>query len=326
MIAIQGATEAGGAMVEEPVYVLAILLGILATLFVTNGHPKGGRIFKVLPLLVFAYFLPAVFSNLGVIPVESPLYTFIKTWLLPASLLLLTLSVDIPAILKLGPKIVLLFLTATAGIVIGGPLAYLVVGLIWPAGVAEVGAEAWKGLAALSGSWIGGTANMVAIGESVGVHDSTFSLMVVVDVAVANVWMAVLLFFAGRDKAMDEKIGADRRDLDELRTKVQEFQAQVARPTSLPDLLLMLAIAIGGTVLATVAADHLPDIGNIVRGFTWIVILVTAMGVACSFSPLRQLDGAGASSVGSLLLYFRVASFGARAEFHRVGQVPALMA
>jgi hypothetical protein len=33
--------------------------------------------------------------------------------------------------------------------------------------------------------------------------------MVVVDVAVANVWMAVLLFFAGRDKAMDEKIGAD---------------------------------------------------------------------------------------------------------------------
>jgi uncharacterized membrane protein len=175
MIAIQGATEAGGAMVEEPVYVLAILLGILATLFVTNGHPKGGRIFKVLPLLVFAYFLPAVVSNLGVIPVESPLYTFIKTWLLPASLLLLSLSVDIPAILKLGPKFVLLFLTATAGFVIGGPLAYLVVGLIWPAGVAEVGAEAWKGLAALSGSWIGGTANMVAIGESVGVHDSTFS-------------------------------------------------------------------------------------------------------------------------------------------------------
>ena len=318
---------ASAPLVEEPMYVLAILLAILATLFVTNRHPRWGKIYKFVPLLVFAYFVPAIFSNLGVIPTQSPLYGFIKKWLLPASLLLLTLSVDIPGILKLGPKVILLFLSATAGIVIGGPLAFLIVGLVWPEGIAEVGAEGWKGLAALSGSWIGGTANMVAIGESVGVRDSTFSLMVVVDVAVANVWMVFLLFFAGRDKAMDDKIGADRKDLDELREKVQAFQAENARPTSLPDLLLMLALAMGSTALATAAVESglLPNIGSIVKGFTWVVVIVTTLGVSFSFTPLRSLDGAGASSVGSVFLYILVASIGAHAEFHRVGEVPALM-
>lgn len=310
-------------MIEDPLSIVAVLLGVLAALFGLQRHPRAGRLFNVVPLLVFAYFVPMLLSNTGLIPLRSPVYDFIKKALLPASLVLLTLSVDIPTILRLGRPAVILFLTATAGIVVGGPLAYLALGGLVPSALGE---EAWKGLAALSGSWIGGGANFVAVGESVGASASTIGMMVVVDVAVANVWMAVLLFFAGRQESLDRKMGADRTRLDEVRDRIEAYQATVSRPTDLPSLLGMLALALGGTALATAAARHLPDLGTVVTGFTWIVILVTTLGVGLSFTRLRGLEGAGASRVGSVFLYLLVASIGAQAELRRALDAPALVA
>lgn len=325
-------------LIEEPVYLLGVLLTILAGLFTLRAMPFGQRLYRIIPLLVFAYFLPALLSNTGVIPTASPLYGFVKKWLLPASLLLMTLSVDLKGILRLGPKVIILFLTATAGIVIGGPLAYLILGsFVDP----EMGEQAWKGLAALSGSWIGGGANFVAIGDSVGAEESTIGLMVVVDVAVANVWMAILLYFAAKDKAMDAKIGADSRSVDELRERVASYQADVAKPTSLADLLVILAIGLGTAALANVvsrgfepfewrgiqfAYDGLPEVGQIISKTTWVVLIVTTVGLLLSFTRLRQLEGVGASAVGSVMIYLLVTTIGAHAEFARVVEVPVLVA
>lgn len=311
------------ALIQDPIGVLAALLAVLALLFGAAGRPAGRKLFKVVPLLVFAYFVPTALSNAGVIPLRSPVYLYVKKWLLPASLLLLTLSVDVPAILKLGRSALIMFLAATAAIVVGGPVAYLLLGGLVPP---ELGEQAWKGLAALSGSWIGGTANMVAIGESVGATDSTMSMIVVVDVAVANVWMACLLYFAGREARMDQAVRADRRSIDELRRKVEEFEAKVSRPATLADLLAILAVAFGATALALKASERLPDVGSIVSGFTWVVLLVTAAGVGLSFTRLRALDGAGAGRIGSVFLYILVATIGAQAEFAQVARAPALVA
>jgi uncharacterized membrane protein len=310
-------------MIQEPMFVLAVLLGVLAILFVVDRHPRLGRVFRYVPLIVFCYFVPTVLSNLGVIPIASPLYAFVKEWLLPSALFLLTLSVDVPAIARLGRPAVILFLTATVGIALGGPLAYLILGSIVPESLGE---EAWKGMAALTGSWIGGGANFVAVGKSVGALDSTLALMVVVDVAVANVWMAVLLWFAGRQQRMDERMGADRRALEDVIARVEKFQAEVSRPTNLPDLLLIVALAFGATAIAHGIARQLPDIGEIITGFTWVVIIVTTVGVALSFTRFRQLEGAGASRIGSVLVYLLVAVIGAGAEFSRVVEAPALVA
>jgi uncharacterized membrane protein len=315
--------EAESAILQSPMAVLVALLGVLAALFVLERHPRFGRVFKIVPLLVFAYFVPAALSNLGVIPTESALYDFVRAFLLPASLLLLILPADLFAIIRLGRNAVVLFLTGTLSVMLGGPLSYLALGWLVPE---HLGEEVWKGLAALSASWIGGGANFVAVGASVGARDSTLGMMVVVDVAVANVWMAALLYFAGREKTLDERIGADRTTLDEVRAESERFQAGVARPTNLPDLLTMLAIAFGVTVGSTALARALPPIGTIVTGFTWVVLLVTTVAVALSFTPLRRLEGAGASRVGSVFLYLLVASIGARADFRRVLDAPALLA
>ncbi|MCB0404848.1 MAG: DUF819 family protein [Bdellovibrionales bacterium] len=309
-------------MIQDPMAVLAVLLVVLAALFSLAAHPRFGKLFNVVPLLVFAYFIPTLLSNTHIIPLESPTYTFIKKWLLPSSLLLLTMSVDIPAIMGLGKKVLYLFFGATAGIVIGAPLAYLAFGWMIPA---EIGDEAWKGLAALSGSWIGGGANFIAIGESVGAKPETINMMVIVDVAVASVWMAVLLYFAGREKEIDASIGADRSALEVLRKKVEAYQLQVARPAKLPDLLTIAALAFGGTVLASWFSKMLPEFGGIVTGFTWVVIIVTTIGVGLSFTDFRKLEGAGASAVGSVFLYLLVATIGAQGNFAAVLDAPAMV-
>lgn len=308
--------------ITEPVQILVLLLTLLAILFSIAQHPQLGKVFRYVPLLVFAYFLPTCLSNLGLIPTESIAYDFVRTWLLPASLFLLTLSVDIPAIVRLGPKVLILFLGATASIVLGGPLAYLLCSPFVPA---DMGDQVWKGLAALAGSWIGGGANFSAIGESVGTSDATLGVMIIVDVAVANVWMAVLLFFAGREKAMDEAIHADRTSLDQLREKIEKYQGEIARPTNLTAMIQIVTLALAVTAISTAIASQLPTIANLISGFTWVVILVTAAGVSLSFTKMRHLEGSGASVVGSLFMYLLIATIGAKGDFAAIGEVPGLI-
>jgi uncharacterized membrane protein len=309
-------------MIVTPLGVLSVLLAVLAAIFFLQRHPAGRRLFSVVPLLVFCYFVPALLSNFGIIPAESEVYVFIRRVLLPASLVLLVLATDIPAVLSLGRDAVVLFLAGTASIFVGGPIAFLALGWMFPTDALD---QAWRGLAALCGSWIGGGANFVAVGESAGATAATMSLMVVVDVAVANVWMALLLLFAGRESRMDARIGADRRRIDAVRERVERYQAEVARPANLTDMLLILAIGIGTTGVVTWIAGFLPEIGTIINGFTWIVCLVTAVGVALSFTRLRTLEGAGASTVGSVFLYLLVATIGASARFsHVMDNLPLL--
>ncbi|MHC4993370.1 MAG: DUF819 family protein, partial [Planctomycetota bacterium] len=156
--AVDAAADQVAPIVEHPVGVLATLLGVLAILFWFGEQTAGRRLFGIVPRLVFCYFVPTALTTLGVLPESSPLYDWIKSYLLPASLVLLILALDVPAILRLGPKAVIMLLAGTSGVVIGAPVALFISKTIMPDALP---ADAWQGLTALSGSWIGGGANMV---------------------------------------------------------------------------------------------------------------------------------------------------------------------
>ncbi len=305
------------AIVNEPLSVLAVLLGVLASLFALQRTALGQRLYRVVPVLLFCYFIPTLLSNTGIIPSNSnhPLYHFITQWLLPASLFLLILAVDIPAILGLGRNVLVLFATAFVSIILAGPLAFFILSGLFDAEHAE---QVWRGLAALSGSWIGGGANMTAIKESVAASDDILAAIVVVDVFVAEIWTAVLFYFAGRELRMDARISADRTALDAVRKKAEAYRAQIDRPTDLTSLLIMLALAFGATAASEKASGWLVEAippNDVFGAFTWKVVLITGLGLAASFTRAQQLEGAGASSVGSVFLFLLVASIGAKANF-----------
>jgi uncharacterized membrane protein len=326
------------ALITNDAVVLGILMLILAFVFVTSHSKRPGwqKFYTYVPSLLLCYFLPSLFTTFGVFdPDVSQLYFVSSRFLLPASLVLLTLSIDLPGIMRLGPKAVIMFLTGTAGIVIGGPLAILVMSAINPDVVGGVGPDAvWRGMTTVAGSWIGGSANQTAMKEVFEVGDDLFSAMIAVDVIVANIWMAVLLYAAGRSASIDARTGADVSAIEDVRRSVEEYRAQVARIPSLTDTMIVLAAGFGVTGLAHFMADiiapwirenapALEDF-NLDSTFFWIVVIATTAGLILSYTRARQLEGVGASRIGSALLYVLVASVGMRMNIRAVFEDPEL--
>ncbi len=318
--------------------VLGILLGILAFVFTTSKseNPFWKKFYKVIPTLLLCYFIPSIFNSLGIISGEaSNLYFVASRYLLPTSLVLLTISVDLKAILKLGPKALIMFLTGTLGIIIGGPLAILIVSAFAPDVVGGAGPEAvWRGLTTVAGSWIGGGANQAAMKEIFMVGDDVFSAMIAVDVIVANIWMAFLLYGAGINKRIDEKLQADSSAITELKEKIESYRAQLLRMPDLTDTMKVMTMGFGVTAVAHFGADLIaPWIGenapelakfSLTSKFFWLIVLATSIALGLSFTKVRELEGVGASRYGSLFLYVLVATIGMKMNILAIFENPGL--
>lgn len=313
--------------------ILAILLGLV--FYTANSHqPFWRKFYMFVPSVLLCYFLPSLLNTFGLIDGEqSNLYYVASRYLLPACLVLLTISVDLKAIARLGSKAVILFFTGTLGIVIGGPIALLIVSALVPELLNNNGPDAvWRGMTTVAGSWIGGSANQAAMKEIYGAGDQMFSAMVTVDIIVANLWMAVLLVMAANAKAIDAKTGADTSAIEELKEKVKSFHAQHARIPSLTDIMLIVAVGLGVTGFAHLFADivqpyfveNFPDLDRLSfhSKFFWMIIFASTVGVILSFTKVRQLEGAGASKIGSAFLYILIATIGMKMDVTMIADQP----
>lgn len=324
--------------IKNDAVVLGILIVILALIFKTasSQRPAFKKFYNIVPALLLCYFIPAILNSLGIVNgEESNLYFVASRYLLPASLVLLCLSIDLKGVINLGPKALIMFFTATVGIIVGGPLALWLVSLFAPEILGGQGPEEiWRGLATVAGSWIGGGANQTAMKEIYGASDSLFSAMIVVDVFVANLWMAVLLYGAGKSSAIDKKLKADTSAIENLTKKVENYQSSIAKTTTFNDMVMIAAVAFGTVALAHFLADLIsPEISIMLEaalaanpasgaiyltsfgsGFFWLVVFATLFGIGLSFSKFRSLEGVGASKTGSLFLYILVATIGMKMD------------
>jgi uncharacterized membrane protein len=324
-------------LIQNDIVLFGLIAATLGAIFWAASGPTPWlkKFFSVVPALLLCYFIPAIYNTTGLIDgTGTKLYNPIaRDVLLPGALVLLTLSVDLPSILKLGWKLVFVFCAGTVGIMLGAIGSYLLFAWLHPSTVAG---DTWAGMAALAGSWIGGGANMVAIREVFGVDATTFGQIAVVDVAIANLWMAILLFLAGRADAFDRNRNVDTRALDELKARIAEFQAKHARTPTLTDLMVIVGLGFGLVGLAHAIAT--PVAGwfeqnvewasrfSLTSPFVWIVVLSTAFGLIASFTRARNLEGAGASKIGTLLLYFLIACIGMQMDLLSLLDRPWLFA
>ncbi|MBA6231006.1 MULTISPECIES: DUF819 family protein [unclassified Colwellia] len=320
--------------------VMGLLAIILGFVFYTSNseHPAFKKFYKYIPALLMCYLLPSLLNTFGIVSAElSQVDEVAKYYLLPACLVLLTLSIDIKAIVGLGNKAIIMFLTGTIGVVIGGPIALLAISAIWPELLGVTGPEAvWRGMAALAGSWIGGGANMLAMKEIYGADGKIFTIMVTVDIVVANLWMAVLLYLAANHKRIDAKSGADTSAIDRLIDRVEASQRENTKSPVLKDFMLIIAVGFGAAGLAHFAADYLvpyfqmnfPDLKrfSLHSKLFWIIVLVTTIGLGLSFTKARKLEAVGASKVGSSLLYVLVATIGLHMDVTQIVESPKYIA
>ena len=319
----------------------AVIFGILAAMLgavfwtSSSANPLWKRFYSIFPPLLLCYFLPSLLTAFNLIdPEQSKLYFVASRYLLPAALVILTMAADIPSVMRLGPKAVIMFLTGTAGVVIGGPLALLAASVIAPDLVGVSGPDAvWRGMSTVAGSWIGGAANQTAMREIFEVGPETFSIWVAVDIIVANIWMAILLAIAANQGAVDRWLKADVSALDGVKAKAEAYEAQTARIPKLDDMIFILAIGFGAVGLSHFGADILapyfetnfPQAAqlSVHSKFFWLVVIATILGVVLSFTKARLLQGAGAMKVGTVFVYILVATVGMQMDIKAIAQTPA---
>ena len=315
--------------------VFGILICTLAVIFYTSqsAAPFWKKFYTYVPALLLCYFVPALLNwPLGLISgTESKLYQIASRYFLPASLILLCLSIDMKAIIGLGPKALIMFFTATIGVMLGGPIALIATNSLFPNVIEASSDDLWKGLSCIAGSWIGGSANQTAMKEIFNVPDSLFGTMIVIDVVVANIWMALLLYGANITNRIDKWLKADTSAIDNLKNKINDYRLSIEKVPSTLDMFVLMAVAFGGVAISHWGADIIVPtlqsiepqlqawrLESIISGFFWIVLIATTYGLLISFTRFRKLEGVGASKWGSVFIYILVATIGMQMDLQEV--------
>lgn len=342
-------------LITNDAIVFGLLMICLAIVFYASSREDGfwKKFFTYVPALLMCYLLPSFLSTTGIISgeswqiiengklveKESNLYYMASRYLLPAALVLMTLSIDLKAVFNLGSKALLMFLTGTAGIIIGGPLAVLLIGSFVPEAIGGEGTDAvWRGLATLAGSWIGGGANQTAMLEVYEYSQDKYGGMVIVDIVVANLWMAILLFGIGKSQLFDKWTKADNTAIEELKQKVSDYTTAVKREATVTDIFVMSGIGFGAVAVSHLLSEFLSStfqanesiasniyLSFLTSGFFWIIAIATLIGILLSFTPAKRYEGTGASRIGGIFIYILVATIGMKMDLTKIMDNPFLI-
>ncbi len=304
-------------MIENGFTYLSVLM-MLASGIVYTEKKTHNKLFAYLPGIVILYFAVMLFSTFGLwhkTESVTAAYKSVKSNLLPAMIFLMLLSADMREILKLGKKMLLTFLLASTSISLG------FVGMFALFHTA-FGVDAWKAFAALSGSWMGGTGNMVAIQGALNVPDSKMGYALLIDSIDYAIWVMVLLALVPFAKRFNLWSKADTSIIDEVGSKLATKE-ESKKPITFESLFLLLGAAFFVSALSQYFAGYLPTT-SFLSTTTWVVILATLAGIAMAMSPLSKLSGS--MELGNIMLYLIVALIASRANFAELTQAPLYIA
>ncbi len=332
-------------LITDDTVVFGLLTLCLGFIFYTSSIKTGfwKKFYGIVPAVLMCYLLPAIMASSGIISDKtSNLYFMASRYLLPAALVLMTLSIDLKAIANLGSKALIMFLTGSAGIIIGGPLAILIVSIVSPETVGGNDFDAiWRGLATIAGSWIGGGANQAAMLEIFQYNPEKYGGMVLIDIVVSNIWMAIILLGVGKTKKIDRWLKADTSAIETLKVKVTEFADKITRVPTLHDYMMLLFFAFTAVGIAHFFGNHISTfltssfdsvsdkksfLSFLGSSFFWMVVIATTIGIALSFTKAKNYEGAGASKIGGMFIYLLVATIGMKMDLGKVLENPGLIA
>lgn len=314
--------ETTQALISSPIGVLAVLCAVAAFFFLLAQITEA-KLFNYVPPLLFIYATPVFLNNLDVIPSKSAVYTGLSQYALPAFIVLMLIKVNVPAVVKVMGKGVLVMLMGTLGVMVGGVVAYLAVHN-W------LSDDAWKGFGTLAGSWIGGTANMLATKEMLGASEAQLGLAVIADNVVYIVWLPLLLL----SREFAEKFNKWAR-VPEGRLAAMDAAAELhveedVTPT-MRQYLYLAAVIFGVTaighalspVIADWVASTVPAIKSVFTETTTRILLVTTMALILSTTTASKLPNS--TAIGTALVYIFVAGMGARASIAGLAEAPAFV-
>ncbi len=290
-------------LVSSPIGVLTVLCGVGALFFFLEERTRW-KLFNYFPPLIFIYAIPAVMSNTGVLTKTSVVYDWLSSTVLPMFLVIMLLKVDVASTIKMMGRGIFVMLFGTAGVVLGAPIAFLLVGSKLPE-------DTWKAFGSLAGSWIGGTGNMAAVTEGLKTSGQGFGLAVLGDNLVYMVWLPILLGSKNFAKAFNRFTRVDKKRIQMLemtQTETQDSQERVR----MRHFLYLLVLGFVCIWAAEILSAKLPELQPILTASTWKILLITTMGLLLSLTPARHIPASHEFAMA--LVYIFVANMGARAD------------
>jgi len=304
----------------DPGTVFLILAVIVGAVYFLSEQPLLAGFFKYVPPVVLVFFIPTVIASFGALPHANPAYDVLSAYALPLGLTLLTLSVDVKALLRLGPKALWIMAASVGGVMAGAVLSYIVFAGFLPP-------DAWQGMTALTATWTGGSVNLVAWQQGLNASPSIIGPILVVDTIVGYGWLAIVIALVPFSAVINKRLNADSDMISSLQSAGDATTTQ-EKPAKTGDLVMMLGLAASITLLAQAVAPYLPEIGDppVISPKIWVIMLCATAGLCFSATPVRQLEAVGASKIGYVFLLLLMASVGAKADLSSIFSTPIYMA
>lgn len=294
-------------------YVAVLLL--LAAVLVTAEKKTGWKFFKYVPAVVLLYLISMLLCTLNVWDMEAtkPAYSALKNSMTYAMVFCMLLRCDIRKIIKLGPKMLIGFFSASITIMIGFVVAFVLM-----KGV--IGSDAWMGLGALCGSWLGGSGNMVAVQAALDISEADMGYALVIDSIDYSLWVMFLLWAIQLAPKFNKWTKADTKRLDEVSAKLEEDAQANTNPITFQSLILLIGSALVVSAIGQNVGAWLNGMMPWLDKATWTVLFITVLGMIGAVSPLGKVAGSG--EVSNLLLYTVIGLLASRASLLELGDAP----
>jgi len=282
-------------LISSPLVYL-FTLAFVATAFSLLESKTSSRVFKYVPAVVMIYAFSMLLASLGSFESNegiNAVYKLTKTNLLPAMLFLMLLQVDFRHFFKLGKTLLISYVLAVLSIAFG----FIVVSVIF-----NFNSDMSAAFGALAGSWMGGTANMIAVGSALNVGEEAFAYALVVDSVNYTLWVMMLLFLVPFATVFNKFTKSD-----ENLAYLSEIGCACSMGAKRYWLLIALALVV------SLGAQLITEYIEILNKTTTIVLLASLFGVIGSFTKLKEVNGS--SEVATTMLYIIIALIGSKAVF-----------
>lgn len=307
-------------MITDGFQFIALLFFVSGIVIYLEKKFKNGIFFKYIPALVIIYFGAMILSTLGVwdmnVESVSKARSVLKDAILPSMIFLMLLRADLRDIAKLGPRMIISFFTATFTIMIGFVVAFLIFkGSLAPNAPLTFGA--------LAGSWVGGTQNMVAVQQAVGLEGSGMGYTLLIDSIDYSIWIMFLLFLVPFANKFNKWTKADTSKIDNINEHLTAKFSTISKEITFQDIFFLLSVSLGVTAVTGIMGNELVKVPALAfMGATgWTIIITTILGVIFAMTPLARIPGS--PEVSNVLLYMLIGLIASNANFMELTQAPA---
>lgn len=291
---------------------ISLLLAISAGLVVAD---RSGRfkLFKYVPGFVILYIVAALLNTFGVFDHDGGDITAVgdtlREVMLPAMILLMLFKCDIRQIIKLGPKLLLTFAVTAASIIAGFIISFLILH-------SSLDPEAWKAFGALNASWTGGSANMVAVQEVLQAPENVFGYVLIVDTVLYSFWLLLVFSSVTVSDKFDKWTKADMSKLD----FTDRVAAEEEKPMTLSSIFGLIGFALLASALAIRLGELLPEVGAVIDGTAWTILIVSVLGLAIGSTRFGRT--AGSNELATILLYLIIGIIASGSDFTSLAEAP----